>query len=194
MDDDAHQFTAAPRPSPLRLAGFLVTIVGGTLLGVGSLLAWAVIDLGGTTDVRGIDVLEGKVALGCAILVLIGIPAMRGSLTRRGRYAWGAIIVVAGLLGAGLAAYDLADKEARLGLGECAKQVAASTGIPESAELRAQCARFASTDLGTGIYVTIAGGLLSAAGGALGIAWARRAKLPSTHAVEADPEAPAASE
>lgn len=169
-----------PRPSPLRLAGFLVTIVGGTLIGVGSILTWATVRFGGESVVKGIDTIEGKIALACAIIVLLGIPAMRGALTRKGRRGWAIAIIVLSLVAAGGALYDAIRKEARLGLPgaeQIAGQISAEAGIPAEKILE-QFSEEVETELGPGIPVTIAGGVIGAIGGVLGLIWASTAPLP----------------
>lgn len=169
-----------PRPSPLRLWGFLVTILGGTLIGVGSILTWAEVDFGGISVTKGIDTLEGKVALGASILVLIGIPAMRGALSRPGRRAWAIIIVVASLVAGGLTLYALGQKQERLGIGSAenlARDIAAQSGIAET-EVLEQVRGEVIVEVQPGLYITIAGAALGVAGGILGLAWAARAPLP----------------
>ena len=60
----------ASRPSALRLAGFLCVAAGGLLLGIGSVMNWAVIGLVGSTaldsPIKGTDVWEGRATLGQA--------------------------------------------------------------------------------------------------------------------------------
>jgi hypothetical protein len=179
-----------PRPSPLRLWGFLVTIVGGTLMGVGSILAWASVSIvvqGAASnfdpiDTRGLDILEGRIALGAAILVLIGIPAMRGALTRTGRRAWAITIVLASLLAGGVVVYAMANPEERLAGGateSCAQEVSAQVGVPLGGA-RSQCEKLGGADveLSAGLYVAMAGAVLGIAGGILGVIWAGTAPLP----------------
>ena len=58
---------AVVKPSPLRLWGFLLTVIGGALVAFGSIGNWAAITLGGGTvnvvPTKGIDVWQGKVTL-----------------------------------------------------------------------------------------------------------------------------------
>lgn len=79
------EILSTARPTALRLAGFVALAGGGLLLGLGALLDWVVlsfpaeIDPSGITaaPVRGVDVWEGKVVLGAAIVILVGTIATR---------------------------------------------------------------------------------------------------------------------
>ncbi|MEX2274249.1 MAG: hypothetical protein WEA10_01600 [Actinomycetota bacterium] len=176
-----------PRPSPLRLWGFLVTILGGTLLGVGSLLSWATVSFGGDADVRGIDVWVGKVALGAAIVVLIGIPALRGAITHAGRKAWAITMIVVSLAALGLTAWTLIDKDDQLGLpGAEITFDENEANLPDEAFDDIVRNNPVIVQAEIGIYLTIAGSAIAAAGGVLGFVWAVKAPLPPPVGPEAD--------
>ncbi|MEX0753810.1 MAG: hypothetical protein WD206_00740 [Actinomycetota bacterium] len=182
-----------PRPSPLRLWGFLVTILGGTLLGVGAILSWASVEIGSVggafpaEPVPGIDVLAGKIALGAAILALLGIPAMRQALTHRGRRAWAIAIIILGLVGGGLALWSGLAPDTRLddgvnqALEDAAQPIADQTGLPvDQVVERLQEVAVTTVTVEPGLWLTVAGGALAVAGGVLGLVWASNAPLPAT--------------
>ena len=193
------------RPTGLRLAGFAATALGGLLVGLGSILGWATVTIGGaggTTglppiDTKGIDTLEGKLALLSGVLVLVAIPAMRLARAVAGRRSWAILIIVAGLAATGLAAKDLSrptDRFGDLGFEKVVKGISDTTGLPLQGlenRFRAQAKKLTHVSLGPGIYLVIAGGLLAAAGGGLGLAWANRTTSPPT--AEPIEEAPGAA-
>jgi hypothetical protein len=176
----------ASRPSSLRLAGFLATTVGAALVGVGSVLNWAVIGVIGShvldAPIKGIDVWEGKVALAIGVLSLVGMIVMRvvgGSTTRRG--IAGATVIL-GLFAVGLATGDAIRIRTRFGedLGQLKKLAAALAGALGSPvsdvlrELQQRLSELVAFSRGPGLWLVIAGGLLLAIGGALSLAWANR--------------------
>jgi hypothetical protein len=190
-----------PHPSPLRLWGFLVTILGGTLLGIGSLLVWAEVAIGtrgGSFDpepVKGLDQLDGIIVLGSAIVILLGIPAMRQALTRRGRRAWAIAILVLGLLSTGIALSAALAPDSRLDAGvndaleETALSISAQTDLPVDEVLdRLEEEAETTITVEPGLWVTAAGGVLAAIGGFLGLLWASKAPLPTIREPEPSPE------
>ena len=58
---------AVVKPSPLRLWGFLLTVIGGALIAFGSIGNWAAVSLGSSTEnavpTKGIDLWQGKVTV-----------------------------------------------------------------------------------------------------------------------------------
>ena len=72
---------AVVKPSPLRLWGFLLTVVGGALMAFGSIGDWAAVSLGGSTEnavpTKGIDLWQGKVTVLLGVLIIVGILALR---------------------------------------------------------------------------------------------------------------------
>lgn len=152
------------RPTPLRLWGFLLTATGGALAGIGAVLDWAVVGFPSDAQraldvpVKGIDVWEGKVVLAAALLALVGTVAMRLTTGRRAPRSLAVAVVVLGTLAAALALSVALRPEARLGGGE---------QLDERVEL------------GLGVWLSAAGGILVAGGGSLGLSWARgRAEDP----------------
>jgi 4-amino-4-deoxy-L-arabinose transferase-like glycosyltransferase len=172
------------RPTRLRLAGFVLTALGGLLVGMGAVLAWAAVSVGGFSpiDTRGLDTMEGKIALVAALVMLISIPAMRAARPAAASRTLAVLIVLAGLSAAGVALRDAVGPESRLGgesAEEVAREIAAETGLPYE-ELRQRVENEpTNVDLRPGIFVVIAGGVLGAAGGALSIAWVRGSLRPA---------------
>jgi hypothetical protein len=175
------------RPTPLRLWGFLLTAIGGALAGLGALLDWATVGFPGDTrgnldlPVKGIDIWEGKVALLAALLALIGTAAIRLMRGIRGRRSVTATIVVLGALTAALALSVMLRPEVRLGednrVDEIAANLAAQLGEDQEqvrAELARQFGDQLRVDLGAGVWIAAAGGVLLAVGGSLSLAWASR--------------------
>ena len=91
---------AVVKPSPLRLWGFLLTVLGGALIAFGSIGNWAAISLGGSSEgaipTKGIDVWQGKATLLLGALIVVGILALRFVRPER-RNAMAVAIIVAGL-------------------------------------------------------------------------------------------------
>ena len=125
------------RPTPLRLFGFLFTAVGGLLISLGAVSDWAtVVFLGGAfpdSAWKGIDVPEGKVALGLGIFMLVAIVAMRltGSLGARRTIAL--LITVSALAALSIGVIDMVNALDRFGgytVDKTAEQLANESGQP----------------------------------------------------------------
>ena len=61
-NDDTRSMLAVVKPSPLRLWGFLLTVIGGALVAFGSIGNWAAITLGGSSGERGTHERDRRVA------------------------------------------------------------------------------------------------------------------------------------
>jgi hypothetical protein len=182
------------RPSSLRLIQFAFTALGGLLMGVGALLTWARVSLGPDiegVETKGVDVVEGKVVLGVAVLVLLSIPLLRRAPSTGARRALVALVLLASLAAGALTLWDIVAKDDRLGLpvlDETQRQVAEDTGLPLPGIKQLQALTF--VELEPGIYVALAGAALGVIGGALGLAWIRRGELlPTSAAADDDPAA-----
>jgi hypothetical protein len=186
----AREALSVSRPGPLRLAGFACTAIGALLVGLGATWDWATVHLPNITGApippfKGVDVWEGKVALFAGITALVLVVVSRllaGPTAARGAAA---IIVVLGLSATALAASDAARAETRFkaddGLERIAHSVSDQLGLPFE-DVLAQMERLApklEIRAASGLYVTIAGGVLAGIGGILGVAWAsRRSERP----------------
>jgi hypothetical protein len=175
--DDA---PAAPPDEGLRALGFLVTVAGGLAAGIGSMLEWVSVDLVDVRDVPsvypGIDLTEGKVALALAVIAVVAVLVSRVGATATSRRGAVIVVIVAGIAITGIAAVDAITAEERFVEDEIERQ-ATSVGrdaadIPE--ELRTTLEERIRASLGIGIWVTFAGGLLTATGGVLTLVWATR--------------------
>jgi hypothetical protein len=173
------------RPTPLRFAGFLAITLGGVLVGLGSLLDWAVVGFPGSSELdvatRGIDVREGVVTLAIGATVLVLMIVVRLLTTDRSRRVAAAAIVVLGLAAASIAAADAAGLQTRFAatdrLPAIARGLARALDLPAEqvlATLRAEFADQLRVDAGIGLWLVIGGGIAAAAGGVLTLAWARR--------------------
>jgi FtsH-binding integral membrane protein len=143
-------------PSPLRLAGFLATAMGALGLGMGAVMTWVTVpspaDTGGNVDIvyKGLDIGAGKVAILAALVLLVGMMALRGARTRRGETAIAVVMIVAAAAGATAALYVLVFANRRYGLPD---QPTVSRGL--------------------GVILASAGGIIAILGAVLDLAWAR---------------------
>ncbi len=173
----------ASRPSTLRLAGFLCLAIGGLVLGVGSLMTWAVVGVVGShaldSSIKGTDVWDGKVTLAIAVAALVGVLAVRLITTGSVRRIISAGIAIGGLFATGLAIGDAIRIKSRFtgdlaALEKLAKALADTTHRPLVdilTQLEQQLSKLVTVTRGTGLWLVIAGGILVAVGGALSVAW-----------------------
>jgi hypothetical protein len=141
-------------------------------MGLGALSAWATVgfpgDLAHHLDVqtKGVDVWEGKVVLAVGVVTLVGIIALRALSTASARSVVAVAIVVLGPLAAALAAVDASRIESRF----------VPTG--PMGHMASEAMRMSlRVDVGPGIWLAIAGGILAAVGGALSLVWAARSSV-----------------
>lgn len=186
---------AVVRPSPLRLWGFILTVVGGALIAFGSIADWAAVSLGGSVvnavPTKGIDVWQGKLTLLLGALIVLGILALR--FIRAERRASMAIAIIAlAVATLALALWSvttlrtvvrdsgidglvrLIGEELGLSRGEARRevlQVLDSTGIDVRAKL--------------GLWLAVAGGGLAVAGGVVDLLWVRH-KRAAGDAIDPD--------
>jgi hypothetical protein len=168
---------AVVKPSPLRLWGFLLTAIGGALIAFGSLGDWAAVSLGSSTEgavpTKGIDIWQGIVTLILGALLVVAILALRFVRPER-RNAMAVAIVVAGLaaLAFGLWALFALESVVRdIGVDELAKIY----GRQEV--LQAMSREGIAAEAQTGLWMTVAGGVLATAGGFVDLAWVRQKQL-----------------
>jgi hypothetical protein len=187
------EIVSTARPTTLRLAGFLCVAAGAILAGIGATREWAAIgfpeDLLGAADVsvRGTDVWEGKVVLLGTVVALGVLLAMRLSRSDSARRTLATILVVIGAACVALPLLDAVRAENRFGgaggVDTMVEVLAAELELPEDVvreQLAEQFDRALRVDLGPGIWLTVAGGVLLVAGGVLSLAWARaRAASPT---------------
>ncbi len=174
------------KPSPLRLWGFLVTVLGGGLIAVGSISDWAAISLGNTTlnavPTKGIDVWQGKATLALGVLIVVAILGLR--VVRAERRAIVAVgIVVLAVAASGIAVWSLTSLESVAGdIG-----VSAIAKAAEEAGLSAASSRLIVTQLmdrfgieiqaQAGLWFVVAGGVLAIVGGLVDLLWVRHKRI-----------------
>jgi hypothetical protein len=150
--DDAPS-PAGPR-APLRAAGFLATVIGAALMGVGSAMLWATIhdpnDLNGGLDLvyKGIDTRNGKITLLAAAVLLIGVLALRTMRSRAAQKALAVVMIVAAVLGLAFSGAFLVDGAHRF--------MIQATDI---------------ATLGIGVLIALAGAVVGLLGAILDLAW-----------------------
>lgn len=181
------EILSTARPSATRLWGFLCLVAGALLAGLGATRDWAVIGFPGDTkgvadvSVKGTDVWEGKVVLAAAVValvVMLVVRLVRSTETRR-ILAFG--IATLGALVLALALSVAVRTDARFGgaegLDDMAANLAKQLGEDPAAvrtQLEQQFGKQLRVDLGSGVWVAAAGGVLIDVGGALTLAWVRR--------------------
>lgn len=182
----SRELLSAARPTRLRLLGFLVLVAGSVLAGIGATREWATIgfvaDVEGAADVSvyGTDVWEGKVVLLIAGVALVVMIVMRIATSGALRRSLGVTLIVVGIVCAALPALAAIRADARFGGGDgldrMARALSARLEFPEDVireQLAEQFERDLRVEIGPGLWLSVAGGLLIVGGGALGLAWAR---------------------
>lgn len=171
------------RPSPLRLWGFLLTVIGGALVAFGSIGDWAAVSLGGDVDnavpTKGIDLWQGMVTVALGALIVIAILALR--FVRPGRRAALAVAIV-GLGAVALAVsvwclLALDSVVADTGVDALVEAVVAQLGMaePRARELVAQALGSAGIEVRAqpGLWLVATGAGLATIGGMVDVAWVR---------------------
>ena len=139
---------------PLRVAGFLATVIGAALMGGGSVMQWATIhdpnDANKVLDLvyKGTDVRNGKVALGAAAVLLVGVMVLRGLRSRSTQEAVAVVMVIAAVMGIAFSGAFLVDAGHRFFI--------QPTDI---------------NSLGVGVLITLAGAVVGLLGAILDLAW-----------------------
>ena len=171
-----------PDARTLRVAGFALTVAGALVAGIGTTLVWTSTglrtDLRGVLDVefRGIDLVEGIVALVVAVVALAGLPLVRRLRgDARPRVAIGLLLAGAALVA--LPAWVALRAEERA-IDEVARVVAETAGVTiEEATDRVRTNPDLAVRAETAsVWPSIAGGALVVLGAGTIVAWARRAR------------------
>lgn len=156
----------ASRPTTLRLAGFGLSVAGALLIGLGALMPWATVGIPQeniNTDIPGVDLTDGIIALGCGVALLVctlltRVVSGRAAMT----FAWLAI---------GVSVAALAIGGAFLVTGLDRSGVVDSLPPRESWEMLG-----VFRDVGLGPLIVLIGGALGIVGGTLSLAWAMRGR------------------
>ncbi len=195
---------AVVKPSPLRLWGFLLTVIGGAALAFGSVSDWAAVSLGGTDEgavaTKGIDVWQGKVTLALGVLIVIGILVLRFVRPER-RTGLAVAIIAMGFVALAMAVWCLSSLEAVVtdtGVDALVQTIVTQLGLTES-----QARQLVEQALGTagievkaqaGLWVALFGAVLATIGGLVDLAWVRRKReLGDAIDVDTHPEPPTAT-
>jgi hypothetical protein len=173
------------RATTLRLAGFIATVGGGALVVLGSLLNWVSVGLKGdtgggfTVSTPGIDLRAGLVALALGALAILGIVALRLVHSTTFRRLVGVGVILVGLGAAAIGVYEMTgDRDRYLfsGVRDFAEHFSQEQGLPQNdqlaSQIREQLRKDGVVDIQIGIYVVIAGGVVTVVGGLLDYAWA----------------------
>jgi hypothetical protein len=187
--DDA---TEAPPISSygLRVAGFLITVAGVLLAGVGSIREW--VEVGGVAGSNqanippsqwlGTELWQGKVVLALALVALLAVLVTRMGATARIRKAAAGILLVAALATTAIAGATLLLGTSRYIDEEVAKAAAANQDTLRSA---------LEASFHLGVWLTLAGGVVMLVGSTLTLAWAMRPRPDWDEAETADESADA---
>lgn len=161
----------ASTPSSLRLAGFVCSMVGAILIGVGATTTWITVGIGagGNADtvIPGTDMIDGVVALVCAVAVLVGVLGTRMASRPGARKMLASVAIAAGFVAFAIGG-------AFLLVGPSRSAVLDAVGMPVS-DFEANGG---FRELGPGPYLVLLGGILAFVGGVLSLAWASRISAP----------------
>jgi Ca2+/Na+ antiporter len=149
----------------LRVAGFLITVVGALLAGVGAIQAW--IDVSPkdqnlavlTIHDVGIDLWQGKVVLALAVVALVAVLVTRIGASSRSRKIAAAVLLCTGLAIVGVAVYTVAR-----GADDAIEAIAQAERLDDQASLL------------IGVWLTLGGGVLVIVGAALTLMWSGRVR------------------
>ena len=174
-----------PPTAGRNVVGGAIVVVGGALAVIGAVIPWAKVSLGpplaaASRSAAGTNTTDGKVVLALGVALAVVGAAMAFAPRRELLVAMAVVATLAGLAVTVLAIYDLSrksdlDRTFVRGFRQGFEQ---ATGQRLSdPQIRVLMARFGiKLSLGPGLYVALAGGLVGAAGGALGLAG--RGRLP----------------
>jgi hypothetical protein len=179
----------------VRTLGFLVTVAGALLAGIGAVLDWIVVTIADASDElaptwRGLDTAGGKVVVVGAVVALVAVLASRVGGTATARRGAAIVVLVAGIAIVAAAALEAVTAEDRYSSDaiEEARDVVASLGIP-AADLDAvldELQGMIEVRLEPGLWVAIAGGAITVAGGAITLGWASRRRDADRTTVDDD--------
>jgi tryptophan-associated transmembrane protein len=169
-------------PARLRVAGSVLTLAGALIAGIGSTLAWTTVGLRVDTqsvldlEFRGLDLLGGTTALVVAGLTLGGLVLFRRASGRRAQGRLGTGLLLAGVLimAMPLSVAIRAEERAVEGMARVAAQSGDLTIEEVTHLVREDPSLAVRSELGPGIWFTLAGGALVVVGTAANLAWTRR--------------------
>jgi hypothetical protein len=192
-DERLSRMPMIERPTQLRLGGFVLTVAGGSLIAIGTLLTWASVDYKGITSKElGVDLKPGLVCLVLGVIAILAIPALRAVYSIPLRRVIAVAVVVAGLVAIVLGVRELSIKDHLLftGIRTFAESLHQQNGLPAkdlATQIRADLKKSGSVNVGIGLWITIAGGMVALGGGVLDLIWVRSRARARAHAFDAPP-------
>ncbi len=185
MPDDA---SPASADAALRLWAFGLSIAAALAMGMGALRVWATVGPSEdptevlTLSFVGVDLWEGRIVFGCALVLLFGALASRPARGRV-RSAVAVVMIVAAVVGMGVAGAAVVTGSSQLQNAAVDELVdRAEAGSTEDARIIVEQAYeqlSIVTTIEPGLWITLAGAMLGFAGGILMLAWATRPAVPS---------------
>jgi hypothetical protein len=173
----------AAASSRLRLGGFALTVLGAALLGFACTRPWVTVGLegdeGGVLSQRfpGLDLWQGKVALACAVVLLVGVLLIRSRRSPRSGRTVAVVMIVAGVVAIGVTAFvavggpSMLKDEAVDGMVDAAAAAAGISHAAAAAQVDALVDVGVDSSAQTGVFVAIAGAVIATIGAVLGLAW-----------------------
>jgi len=189
----------APTGLGTRAAGFLLTVMGALLAGVGSMLDWITVTVRNFPEdiaptAKGVDLTEGKLVLGLAVVSLVAVLASRVGGTAGSRKGAAVAVLIAGLAIVAIGVRELANAEDRYvddAIDELRETVGGLGGTVEDVDAMAdQLEELFVVQLGPGMWLALAGGIVTTVGGAVTLAWASRPGSTGGAAATSEPSAP----
>jgi energy-converting hydrogenase Eha subunit C len=188
------------RPTTLRLLGFLLSAIGALLAGISPALTWVTVGLRNqpqlSPEIPGLDIVDGKIVLVAAVVMLVGVIATR-LVAPGARKVIAIAILVAAIVVVVVAAtflvratdrFEAVDSEVLIEKIAEAKDLPVDTVRGQMERAVAQLGEF--TDVGSGPWLALAGGIVATAGGVFVVAWSRRTASPDETAEHEPPTEP----
>ena len=168
----------------LRAIGFLATVAGALTAGIGAMLTWVSVSLPGTIPevYLGVDLLEGTIALGLAVVALAGVLLSRIAATGSARRGAAVTVLVVGMALVAIAGGEALTAQTRF-RDDVVRDV---TGAVDASVDTTALEAAIDVQRGVGLWLTLVGGLATAAGGLVTLAWASR-RVPAGDGGAAQP-------
>jgi hypothetical protein len=167
--------------------GWILGVIGGGLLALGSFLAWAEVSGGGTSvTAKGVDGSDGYITLVAGLVAIAaGIVMTKGS-----RRVLAVLVILAGIVGGGIGLYDALTAKDSV-LDAAAEELAPAFGV-SAQQVRtvldqAIDAGQLSVSISIGLYVVIGGGVVALVGGILGLRGSGEPAVPGQTVAPATP-------
>lgn len=141
----------------------IIALVGGVVMAVGSLLAWAkvsinLVGLNQSETVKGIDGSDGKITIVLGVVIVVLAALALGKLAKK---ATGWIITGCAVIATGLGAWDWTDIKSKGD--DIVHQAAAAAG--GNADVIKMLEDGIKVSTGIGLYLVVLGGIMAIVGG-----------------------------